>query len=152
MPVPNHEHATALMTEYTYHGQENRLETYGLEPPGPYEILLKASLQVRHQPCYLLPWVSGHCLMLRSVAACHALRVFVSIHNVAHCRYDAFASKVSAPWKGLQGLSHKACDGMTAAEHKGDAAHRVMMSCRVRQRRSPTRRRRSSPAPASWRL
>ena len=45
MPVPNHEHATALMTEYTYHGQENRLETYGLEPPGPYEILLKASLQ-----------------------------------------------------------------------------------------------------------
>ena len=48
MPVPNHEHATALMTEYTYHGQENRLETYGLEPPGPYEILLKASLQVHH--------------------------------------------------------------------------------------------------------
>ena len=50
MPVPNHEHATALMTEYTYHGQENRLETYGLEPPGPYEILLKASLQVRCPP------------------------------------------------------------------------------------------------------
>jgi hypothetical protein len=46
MPVPSHEHATALMTEYTYHGQENRLDTYGLEPPGPYEILLKASLQV----------------------------------------------------------------------------------------------------------
>ena len=47
MPVPNHELATTLMTEYTYHGQENRLETYGLEPPGPYEILLKASLQAR---------------------------------------------------------------------------------------------------------
>ena len=47
MPVPNHDLATALMTEYTYHGQENRLETYGLEPPGPYEILLKASLQAR---------------------------------------------------------------------------------------------------------
>ena len=47
MPVPNHDMATALMTEYTYHGQENRLETYGLEPPGPYEILLKASLQAR---------------------------------------------------------------------------------------------------------
>ena len=46
MPVPSHEHATALMTEYTYHGQENRLDTYGLEPSGPYEILLKASLQV----------------------------------------------------------------------------------------------------------
>ena len=71
MPVPSHDHATALMTEYTYHGQENRLDTYGLEPPGPYEILLKASLQVRNNAEIGLPRSLTLCRRLHAGKGCN---------------------------------------------------------------------------------
>ena len=47
MPVPHLENATALVTEYAHHQQNNTLTTFGLEPPGPHTLLLKAVMQVR---------------------------------------------------------------------------------------------------------
>lgn len=46
MPVPQLENATALVTEFAHHQLDNTLMTYGLEPPGPHTLLLKAVLQV----------------------------------------------------------------------------------------------------------
>lgn len=50
MPVPHLENATALVTEYAHHQQDNTLTTFGLEPPGPHTLLLKAVLQVHPPP------------------------------------------------------------------------------------------------------
>lgn len=75
MPVPHLENATALVTEYAHHQQDNTLTTFGLEPPGPHTLLLKAVLQVHPPPSSVLISRTGPFILMLPCASSHSLHI-----------------------------------------------------------------------------